>query len=72
MSKQIQIEQSGVGVPGMGGLNHHGLASFGWEPGMWLTVEQESSSGVFVRLPESGFPVFIHHREITAERDTEV
>ena len=39
---------------------------------MWLTVEQESSSGVFVRLPESGFPVFIHHREITAERDTEV
>jgi hypothetical protein len=66
---EIQIEQRGTGVQGMGGLNYKGLESLGWKPGMWLPVVSKGQRGVNVKLPDASGLTFIHDHEITAQRE---
>lgn len=65
----IQIEQTGTGFPGMGGLNYDELSSLGWRPGMWLPVVFSDSAGVFVKLPKATGNTWIRRCEITATRE---
>lgn len=69
MSEEIQIDQPGASVPGLGGLNYAGLASLGWTEGMWLPVIREAAQGVYVKLPKAHGPLFIRKHEIAARRE---
>lgn len=65
---EIQIEQNGISVPGMGGLNYDQMQELGWQLGMWLKVISEERGGVTVRLPLADYNSFIRSHEITSTR----
>lgn len=66
-----QIKTNLNTIPGFGGLNYEGLASFGWELGAWLDVVEEKLDGVRVILPKAKSPVLIYKHEIEEFRIVE-